>query len=52
MSLFTDVIKNGGGLMMVDGKADQKMEFKIYNLCKQFGYETQWNCLILTRKTT
>jgi hypothetical protein len=47
MSFFTDVIKNGGGLLMVDGKADTNMEMKIYELCESNGYETQFNAIIL-----
>ena len=47
MSFFTDVIKNGGGVLMVDGKADMTMEAKIYRLCEEKGYETQFNAIIL-----
>jgi len=47
MSFFTDVIKNGGGVLMVDGKADMTMEAKIYRLCEERGYETQFNAIIL-----
>ena len=47
MSFFTDVIKNGGGVLMVDGKADATMEAKIYRLCEEKGYETQFNAIVL-----
>jgi hypothetical protein len=47
MSFFTDVIKNGGGILMVDGKADVTMEMKIYELCEMYGYETQFNAIVL-----
>lgn len=47
MSFFTDVISNGGGVLMVDGKADAAMEAKIYRLCEEQGYETQFNAIIL-----
>ena len=47
MSFFTDVIKNGGGILMVDGKADASMEAKIYRLCEEKGYETQFNAIVL-----
>jgi hypothetical protein len=49
MSFFIDVIKNGGGLTMIDGKSDSGMEFKIYNLCKENKYETQFNAVILNK---
>ena len=49
MSFFIDVLKNGGGLTMIDGKSDSGMEFKIYNLCRENKYETQFNAVILNK---
>jgi len=49
LSFFTDVIKNGGGLTMIDGKSDSGIEFKIYNLCREYKYETQFNAIILNK---
>jgi len=49
MSFFTDVIKASAGIGLVDGKSDQPMEFKIYNLCKEYYYETQFYAIILNK---
>jgi len=49
MSLFTDVVKAYAGLGLVDGKSDQAMQFKIYNLCKENYYETQFNAIVLNK---
>jgi len=46
MSFFTDVIKNGGGVLMIDGKSDSDIEYKLYRLCEEQGYETQFNAII------
>lgn len=49
MSFFIDVIKSGSGCALLDGKSDQFMEFKLYNLCKENNYETQFYALILNK---
>jgi len=49
MSFFIDIIKAGAGIGMVDGKSDQAMEFKIYNLCKEYYFETQFYAIILNK---
>lgn len=49
MSFFVDTIKSGSGISMVDGKSDQEMEFKIYNLCKEHYYETQFYAIIFNK---
>lgn len=49
MSFFIDVIKAGAGIGMVDGKSDQAMEYKIYNLCKEYYFETQFYAIILNK---
>lgn len=49
MSFFIDIIKSGSGIGMVDGKSDQAMEFKIYNLCKEYYFETQFYAIILNK---
>jgi len=46
MSFFTDVIKNGGGVLMIDGKSDSDIEFKLYRLCEEHNYETQFNLIL------
>lgn len=45
MAFFTDVIRNGGGIGFIDGKADIVMEGRMYNLCKEEYYETQFNVI-------
>jgi len=47
LSLFTNVIKAGSGLSMIDGKGDQKIENVLYNLCAAHNYETQFYAIIL-----
>jgi len=42
MSFFTDVIRNAGGIGFIDGKGAIDMEGRIYNLCKEEYYETQF----------
>lgn len=49
MSFFIDVVKSGSGIGMVDGKSDQAMEYKIYNLCKEYYFETQFYAIILNK---
>lgn len=49
MSFFIDVLKSGSGIGMIDGKSDQAMEIKIYNLCKEYYYETQFYAIILNK---
>lgn len=49
MSLFIDILKNCSSLGMLDGKSDQMMEYKIYNLCKEHYYETQFYAIILNK---
>jgi len=49
MSFFIDVVKAGAGIGMVDGKSDQAMEYKIYNLCKEYYFETQFYAIILNK---
>jgi len=49
MSMFTDVIKGGGSISVVDGKSDQGMEYKIYNLCAEHNYETQFLAIVLNQ---
>lgn len=49
MSLLNDVIKSGGGAMLLDGKSDQAMEYKFYTLCKTHKYETQFLCVVLNK---
>jgi len=49
MSFFVDVIKSGSGIAMIDGKSDQEIEFKIYNLCKENYYETQFYAIIFNK---
>lgn len=39
MQLTLLLAKQGGGLMFIDGKADTKMVFKMYNILKQAGRE-------------
>ena len=48
MAFFTDVVRNGGGIGFIDGKADITMEGRIYNLCKEEYYETQFNVINFT----
>ncbi|CAA6806916.1 MAG: Unknown protein [uncultured Sulfurovum sp.] len=47
MTLFRDIIKNYAGMGIIDGKSDQEIEFRIYNLCKELYYETQFYAIIL-----
>ena len=49
MSLLEDVIRSGGGAMMLDGKSDQGMEYKFYTLLKKHKYETQFNTIVLNK---
>ena len=49
MSFFIDIVKAGAGIGMVDGKSDQAMEYKIYNLCKEYYFETQFYAIILNK---
>ncbi|HID93754.1 MAG TPA: hypothetical protein EYP60_06625, partial [bacterium (Candidatus Stahlbacteria)] len=49
MSFFVDVIKSGSGIGMIDGKSDQEIQFKIYNLCKENYYETQFYAIIFNK---
>ena len=39
MQLIKEQAKNGGGVIFVDGKADMKMFFKLYNVMKDVGRE-------------
>ena len=39
MTAIKEQMKNGGGVMFVDGKADEKMASKMYNLAKAEGRE-------------
>ena len=49
MTLLEQVIKSGGGFMMIDGKSDMKMELKIYGLCQKHKYETQFQLINLLK---
>lgn len=49
MSFYIDVVRGGGGIGMIDGKSDQAMEYKIYNLCAENYYETQFYAIILNK---
>ena len=42
MTLFKEHMKNGGGLIFVDGKADEKMASKLYTLAQESGRETDF----------
>ena len=48
MAFFTDVIRNGGASGFVDGKGDITMEGRIYNLCREEYFETQFNVINFT----
>ena len=52
MTLLEAVIKGGGGYMMIDGKADMKMEMKLYSLHMKHKYETQFQIINLLKAET
>ena len=49
MSMLTTAVRNKSGVGNLDGKSDQMMEYKIYNLCKQEYYETQFYAIVLSK---
>lgn len=45
MSLFTDAMEAGGGIIFIDGKADMKMMQTFYRLAKDLGRETSFKVI-------
>lgn len=49
MSLFTDAMKAGGGVIFIDAKADMKMMQTFYRLAKDLGRETSFKVINLLK---
>lgn len=52
LSFLNDILKNGGGYIMIDGKADSVMWSTMYAMAKEHSRETSFNTVNLLKPET